>query len=88
MEQCAENEFRCVHSKRCIPESKVCDANDDCELKEDEPMSCNINECLDNNGHCSQLCVDKKIGYECQCRKGYELEADGRTCQGRYVFFK
>ena len=45
-------------------------------------MSCNINECLDENAHCNQICFDKKVGYECRCKVGYQLESDGRTCEG------
>ena len=81
-QRCAIDEFKCEHSKKCISLSKVCDAKIDCDLREDEPMSCNINECKDHNGHCSQICTDKRIGYECSCRKGYKLEKDGRTCEG------
>lgn len=35
-----------------------------------------INECNSKRPVCSQICVDKKIGYECQCHPGYQLEQE------------
>ncbi|XP_013416830.1 fibrillin-1 [Lingula anatina] len=32
------------------------------------------NECEDNNGNCSQICVDTYDGYCCMCKAGYKLE--------------
>jgi len=78
---CKPGEFQCEHTKQCIPDSKVCDTKKDCEYGEDESMNCNINECLDQNAHCNQICFDKKVGYECRCKDGYQLESDGRTCE-------
>ena len=79
---CATDEFKCENSKKCISLSKVCDSKNDCGFREDEPKSCNINECKDHNGNCSQICTDKNVGYECSCRDGYKLDKDGRTCEG------
>jgi len=42
-------------------------------------------ECSSNNGlgPCEQICVNNLLGYECLCRPGYNLNADGKTCSGK-----
>ena len=41
-----------------------------------------INECSTNNGGCQHSCINSVGSYECQCRSGYQLSSDGRSCPG------
>ncbi|XP_052866430.1 low-density lipoprotein receptor-related protein 8 isoform X1 [Anopheles cruzii] len=75
----SKTEFDCGGGM-CIPLSKVCDKKPDCPMFQDEPADkCGKNECLENNGGCSQQCVDTPAGYYCDCKPGFKL-SDNKTC--------
>nr|XP_006818543.1 PREDICTED: fibrillin-3-like [Saccoglossus kowalevskii] len=39
-----------------------------------------INECLNNNGGCEQICENTQGSYVCHCHPGYGLANDGHSC--------
>ena len=54
-------------------------------------INADINECSSSSlNNCQQLCVNTVGSYSCQCRPGYRLNSDGRTCVGmcKDIIFK
>lgn len=43
-----------------------------------------INSCLKNNGGCQHMCRHGTGGAVCTCHPGYQLKADGLTCQVKH----
>ena len=41
-----------------------------------------IDECLSNNGGCSDTCTNIAGGMQCSCPQGFELDDDRLTCRG------
>ena len=41
-----------------------------------------IDECITNNGGCSQICANEVGSYKCLCYPGFVLETDEHLCIG------
>nr|XP_039260238.1 low-density lipoprotein receptor-like isoform X1 [Styela clava]XP_039260239.1 low-density lipoprotein receptor-like isoform X1 [Styela clava] len=81
-----ETHYRCPgDAGKCIPAKRLCDSIKDCPGGEDEkqgPHFCNYNECTDATySNCSHICIDMRVGFKCECRKGYKLAKDKHTCE-------
>ena len=45
-----------------------------------------INECLNNNGICSQNCINTIGSYHCSCGNGYTLHDNEHACDGELKY--
>ena len=41
-----------------------------------------MNECALNSHGCEQSCINTQGTYRCECRGGYRLSQDGKSCRG------
>ena len=48
-------------------------------------FSLDIDECAVNKGGCAHDCDNEVGSFKCSCKKGYKLEADGKTCKGKQL---
>lgn len=45
-----------------------------------------VNECLENNGGCEDVCNNMNGSYTCSCQEtGYSLSSDKHNCSGMTI---
>ncbi|XP_042220954.1 prolow-density lipoprotein receptor-related protein 1-like isoform X2 [Homarus americanus] len=77
---CPEGKFSC-NNGLCVDFSRLCNFQNDCGDFSDEHL-CNINECNQTRAVCAHKCIDKKIGYACECNEGFAIDPkDSKLCE-------
>ncbi|XP_058975127.1 putative vitellogenin receptor [Musca domestica] len=91
-----DESFRCnqtansCQNKKCPPAAKckmmpqsgaecICPRGFKHSLAQD--VCVDIDECVEQFGVCSQMCINTLGSYRCQCDEGYMLKEDNRTCE-------
>ena len=65
-----------VHETTIVVHNKhMCVTNSDTYITD-------INECLDANGGCQQICSNFPGSYYCSCNNGFMLNEDNHNCSG------
>ncbi|XP_027464813.1 low-density lipoprotein receptor-related protein 8 isoform X6 [Zalophus californianus] len=77
---CRGDEFQCGDGT-CVPTIKRCNQEQDCLDGSDE-AGClqDIDECEDPDA-CSQICVNYKGYFKCECHPGYEMDTLTKNCK-------
>nr|XP_058916014.1 low-density lipoprotein receptor-related protein 8 isoform X10 [Kogia breviceps] len=77
---CRGDEFQCGDGT-CVPAIKRCNQEQDCPDRSDE-AGClqDIDECEDPDA-CSQICVNYKGYFKCECHPGYEMDTLTKNCK-------
>nr|XP_023485543.1 low-density lipoprotein receptor-related protein 8 isoform X7 [Equus caballus] len=77
---CRGDEFQCGDGT-CVPAVKRCNQEQDCPDGSDE-AGClqDIDECEDPDT-CSQICVNYKGYFKCECHPGYEMDTLTKNCK-------
>ena len=44
-----------------------------------------VDECAQDNGGCSDDCINMPGSYRCDCPNGYKLHTDNKTCLGNNI---
>ena len=42
-----------------------------------------INQCAEGTHNCAQLCINDGGSFRCSCNTGFQLGADGTSCNGK-----
>lgn len=42
-----------------------------------------VDECKLKQHDCQHICINTLGSYQCGCHAGYELQANGKTCEGQ-----
>lgn len=63
----------CLLTIPCVSEAKCLSAF----------LPADVDECANANGGCEGPCCNTVGGFYCRCLPGYQLQGDGKTCQGK-----
>ena len=80
--KCGPEEYMCSSGK-CVNPMSFCARKETCSSHEKDDIlrrSCGIDECLGHPCREDQVCVDKPIGFDCQCKRGFQFGSDRHTC--------
>ena len=46
-------------------------------------LNIDVDECIDSNGGCAQICNNTVGSFTCRCNEGYLLNCDEISCDGK-----
>ncbi|SPP86795.1 putative vitellogenin receptor isoform X2 [Drosophila guanche] len=71
----------CQHKCRATPTGAVCSCFDGYRLDTDQRSCVDVNECLEGNQPCAQICENTLGGFQCQCHADFMLHQDRVSCK-------